>query len=321
MTNQLELIREDSEPRADIWALVLLAIALIAVSFAAILIRLSEAELGPNATVFNRLIIATLACGLWNGFRDWHSQPFPEQPLQKPGYTKLDLILLLGVGIVSSTSLALWAWSLTQTNIANSTVIRNLTPLFTGLGGWLLLGRSFDQKFLLGLVIALAGAIALGLDDLQIATDNLVGDAVALLSAMFYGGNLLLVEQLRSKFSASTILLWRCFLGSLLTLPLVLGTEAQIFPHTWLGWLWVIALALICQVLGQGLLVHSLKLLSSGFVALCLLLEPLITACLAWIIFSEKLSISDGLAFSVILVGLYLAKSSQSTFKANSEKP
>ncbi|MGB7443261.1 MAG: DMT family transporter [Coleofasciculaceae cyanobacterium] len=320
MTNQLELIRQESEPRANIWAFILLAVALIAVSFAAIFIRLSETELGPNATVFNRLIIATLIFGLWNGLGELRLQLSPAKPLQRPRYTKLDLILLLAVGVVSSTSLALWAWSLTQTNIANSTVIRNLTPLFTGLGGWLLLGRSFDQKFLLGLVIALAGAIALGLDDLQIATDNLVGDAAALLSAMFYGGNLLLVEQLRSKFPATTILLWRCFLGSLLTLPLVLTTEAQIFPHTWSGWLWVIALALICQALGQGLVVHSLNRLSSGFVALCLLLEPLITACLAWIIFSEKLSISDGLAFSVIFVGLYLAKSSQSTFKARQEK-
>jgi drug/metabolite transporter (DMT)-like permease len=63
------------------------------------------------------------------------------------------------------------------------------------------------------MAIALVGAIALGVSDLQIATENFTGDAAALVSAMFYGINLLIVEQLRGKLSASRILLWRCAIG------------------------------------------------------------------------------------------------------------
>jgi hypothetical protein len=55
---------ELADSQGEIWAIVSLSAALLAVSLAAIFIRLSEREIGPNATVFNRLWIATVVwCG------------------------------------------------------------------------------------------------------------------------------------------------------------------------------------------------------------------------------------------------------------------
>jgi drug/metabolite transporter (DMT)-like permease len=64
----------------------------------------------------------------------------------------------------------------------------------------------------------------------------------------------------------------------------------------------------VCQVLGQGLLAQSLNQLSSGFVATSLLLEPMITAFIAWVIFSEQLTFINCIAFCIVLLGVYLAK-------------
>jgi drug/metabolite transporter (DMT)-like permease len=292
------------------WAVISLSVALVAVSFAAIFIRFSEQEISPNATVFNRLWIATVVFGIWNGIGAARHRISGMEVTARSNYTIRDLMLLVAVGVVSSASLGCWAWSLTQTNVANSTVLRNLTPLFTTLGGWLLLKRRFDGRFLVGMTVALTGAVAIGLEDLQIAGDNLVGDIVALFAAMFYAGNLLISEHLRGKFPAAIILMWRCLIGSILILPLVLLAGDRVFPYSWQGWLAAIALAVICQALGQGLLIHSLGRLSSGFVALFLLLEPVITAILAWLLFSESLSLLNWLAFAVVLVGIYVAKSS-----------
>ena len=301
---------ELAENQATFWAIVSLSAALLAVSLAAIFIRLSEREIGPNATVFNRLWIATVVFAVWNGAGAARRRMSETAPEVRSNYTARDLVLLTAVGVVSSASLGFWAWSLTQTNVANSTVLRNLTPLFTTLGGWLLLGRRFDNRFLVGMTVALVGAIAIGIDDLQTAAQHLAGDITALLSAMFYAGNLLIAEHLRAKFPAATILMWRCFIGSILILPLVLLSGDRIFPYSWQGWLAVIALAVVCQAFGQGLLIHSLGRLSSGFVALFLLLEPVITAIIAWLLFAEKLTLFNWLAFSVVLAGIYLAKSS-----------
>ncbi|WP_017663169.1 DMT family transporter [Baaleninema simplex] len=315
MTDNLELHQKPfslSAFSANLLPLLTLAIALVAVSCAAIFIRLAEREIGPNATIFNRLIIATVVFWMLDVLRQWRDdRDFSLTPPNTP-YTTSDILRLVAVAAVASTSVALWAWSLTQTSVANSTVLRNLTPIFTSLGGWWLLGQQFDRRFVIGTGVAVIGATFIGFDDLQISAEHLLGDAIALVSAMLYGANLLLVESLRTKYPATTILLWRCSVGAMLVFPVAWLSEARLFPQTWEGWFAVAALAVICQALGQGLLVYSLKQFSSGFVAILLLLEPILTAIFAWAIFGEVLNWTNWIAFFVVLIGIYFARSSHS---------
>lgn len=293
-------------------SLFLLLIALVALSLAAIFIRLGELDLGSNATVFNRLWISTLFFSVWNSIQYIKTQKEPDgnpERLQHNDWQGTQNIgLLMLMSITASISILLWAWSLTQTSVANSTALRNSTPIFTTLFGWLLLGRNFEPVFLIGIAIAFCGAVAIGIADFSFSMDQMVGDVAALLAAMFYSIYLLIIEKLRVQFSTATILLWRCAVGALFTLPFVLLAQEQIFPHTVSGWASVLALALVCQVLGQGLLAQSLNQLSSSFVATTLLLEPAIAAFIAWLLFSEQLTLLNGLAFCVILAGIYLAK-------------
>ena len=108
---------------------------------------------------------------------------------------------------------------------------------------------------------------------------------------------------------------WRCAIGAGLLLPLVKLTEVQLFPVSWQGWLAVIALAVVCQIVGQGLLISSLKHFSSGFIAVFLLLEPVLTAIFAWLVFAESLDLLNWIAFVLVLGGIYLAKSSSAATK------
>jgi drug/metabolite transporter (DMT)-like permease len=290
-----------------------LFLAVFALSFAAIFIKLSERELSPVATIFNRFWIATLILGLWNGFKAFGNKQPDELSVQKQHYTTGDLVLLVLMSCFFVGTLLTWALSLTQTSVANSNLLHNITPLFTAFFGWLFLSQYFEGKFLIGMVLAIVGSISIGLGDLQVAANNFTGDSIAVLSAIFSAGNLLTVEKLRAKFSATTILLWCSFLGCLLTFPLVLLAEDKLFPSSWSGWLAVICQAVVCQVLGQVLQAHNLKKFSSSFVALFLLLDPIITAVLAWIVFSEKLNLLNSLGLFVVLIGIYVAKSSQGT--------
>jgi len=295
--------------------LISLFLAIFALSFAAIFIRLSERELGPVATIFNRFWVATAILGLGNLFNTLRERHSHDSPLQKQHYTSSDLVLLLAMSVFFSSTLISWAWSLTQTTVANSNLLHNITPLFTTVIGWLFLSQSFDGRFLIGMVVAISGSILIGLGDLHIGSDNFTGDSLAILSAVFSAANLLTVEKLRAKFSATTILLWCSFVGTVLTFPIVLLTEDVLFPSSWAGWLAIIAQALVCQIVGQSLQAYNLKGFSSGFVAVFLLVDPVITAILAWIIFSEELSPLNWLAFSVVLAGIYIAKPSQGADK------
>ncbi|MEH2191303.1 MAG: EamA family transporter [Nostoc sp.] len=292
-------------------ALAALFIGVAAISFGSIFVKLSETQLSPNATVFNRLWLASVVFLLWNGYKAVRQRLSLEKPIEQQPYTSQDLWLFFGAGIFWATTLVFLAWSLTETSVAISSVLHNLAPIFTSLGVWLLFRKGFEKQFLIGMAIALVGAIAIEFEELQIATDEVQGGFAAIVSAIFLSVYLLIVEKLRTKFSPATIQLWICAIAALVILPILLFTQDQLFPSTFSGWLWVISQALICQAIGHGLLTYSLAKFSSVVVSLVHLLEPVFSGIFALIIFSEKLTFSNWAGFAVVLMGLYLAVSSQ----------
>jgi drug/metabolite transporter (DMT)-like permease len=298
-------------------AFIALFFAVIALSFAAIAIKFSEAEIGPSATIFNRLWIATLVLFIEQEIKTPQPAEISTSSVtaEQFGEKYREKVLLVLVAIFATGSILCWAWSLTQTSVTNSTVLRNLTPLFTSFGSWLVLQNQIDRRCWLGAIFATLGGITIAWGDWQLSSTQLIGDGVALLAAVLYAANLIAVGSLRDKLDTKTILLWRCSLGTLLILPFTLLTEDRLFPTSWQGWCAVIVLAIVCQILGQGLLVYSLKQFSAGFVSVFMLLRPIITALLAWIIFAEQLTISNLIALGLILTGIYLAKSSAVSLK------
>ncbi|AUB40761.1 Permease of the drug/metabolite transporter [Nostoc flagelliforme CCNUN1] len=279
--------------------------------------KISLREMSAVATLFNRLWIATIIFGLWSGINQAHTQITEDKPVlpQQP-YPIKEIAFLIAVGLVHVLGRLSWTWSLTQTGAANANALGSLNPLFTTLGGWLFFNQIFGRKFIIGLILAIIGAIAVGFEDLLRSSNNITGDAVALISSVFYAANFLLIEQIRNKFSVLTILLWRCVIATTLMIPVVLIFEKQVFPVTLSGWLVVFALAAICEALGHGLIIYSLKNFSSGFISLLLLLNPVNVAIFAWILFSENLSIFNLLGLALILVGIYLATSNKESIQS-----
>lgn len=315
MSNKPKII--SSENQLKIADLFVLLVAVFTLSLAPILIRLSENEISPNATIFNRYWIATVVLGLWYGFKTIGFRDASNFSKLEETYTIRDIVTFLVLAMSSLACLTSWAWSLTQTSVANSNLLHNMTPIFATVGGWLFLNHHFNGRFIWGMTLALTGTGIIGITDWQIADDRFLGDALALLSAFFSGVGYLIIEDLRKKFSAITILLWSSFLRTLLILPVIPIDKDHIFPISWLGWLAVISLGILCQAIGNGILVYSLKKFSSGFISLFILLDPVIAAILSAVIFAESLSLSNWLAFVVILTGIYIAKSGGDAEKSN----
>lgn len=316
MTQQLELTSLSTAKNETLMALAALFADLVIIAFLPILLKVSESEIVPDATIFNRFWIATVILGLWNGVSSFKGRSLNSVKLLPDTHNPLLLLLMLGV--FSGGQQLLYARSLTQTTVANSEVLHSLTPLFTTLIGWRFLGQKFDRRFLMGIAIAIVGSIALAANDFSIALDKLQGDGLALVSAAFWGGYLIVTEKLRSKLSIRAIATWNCLLITLFTLPFVLATGEEIFPHSAIGWLTIGVLG-ISAIFTKFLITYSLKRLSSGLVATILLLHPIITAILAWGIFSETLTWLNLLAFAVILFGAYLTTSSKGGVKGTED--
>ncbi len=304
-----------NESNKTTMAIASLFVGVVAISFGSIFIRWSESELSPNATIFNRFWLGSVVFGLSQAYKVIRQRLSGDKPVLQHSYTCQELLLLVGAGTFFAATLAFVAWSLTQTSVAVSTILHNLTPIFTTLGAWLLFGQGFNRQFLIGMVVAIGGAIAIEIEQIQMATGEVTGGIAAIVSAVFMGAYLLVVEQLRTKFDPITIQLWVCAIATLSILPMLVFAQERIFPSSVNGWLFVIFLALVCQVLGQGLLTYSVAGLSSVVVSLVHLLEPVFSSILAWAIFWEKLSFSNWVGFALVLIGLYLAVSSQAAVR------
>ncbi|MGF1522894.1 MAG: DMT family transporter [Leptolyngbyaceae cyanobacterium] len=305
-------------------AFCLLLVALVSLSLTAIFVKLSLADISANATLFNRLWIATIIFGAWNGLSELRSAKSEETSAAEANLPTKVILLLVLVAVLHVTGRFFWTWSLTQTSAVKATLMANMPPIFTFLGGWLIFGQRFDRRFMAGMAIALAGAITLGFADLSAVAFShgasslsaAIGDAAALLSAVFYAASCLIVEKLRAHLSASTILLGRCFIGLLVMLPIVLLEQGPILPLSFSSWLAVGCLAIICEALGHGLVVYVLRYLSSTFVNVVLLMESALTAVFAYFIFAESLSLMNLLTFTLILGGVLLAKTSRGAVQA-----
>ncbi|MBO1349867.1 MAG: DMT family transporter [Hormoscilla sp. GUM202] len=301
----------------NIAAIAALAVSIVALSLAAIFIHVSEVQLGASATIFNRFWIATVAFGLWNGGLAVRSRLSEEkQPIKQQPYTMEVMWLLLGVGIVYSAALGVWAWSLTQTSIAHSTLMHYLTPMFTAVGEWLFWGRRFDSKFMLGMLVAILGSFILIANDFSSGNGKLIGDMAALLSAVFYALNSLIVDRLRTQLNSRIIMTWCSAISMILVFPIAWLAEEQLFPDSARVWLAVISLALICQILGMMMWGYCLKRLSPSFISVCCLSIPGLSALEAWLFFGEGIDWYTVAGLMVILLGVYLTLSSKSAIKA-----
>lgn len=318
MTNQLESLNQLSDKKLILVPFALLFIALIAVGLAPIFMKLSEGEISPNGTIFNRLWISSLVFGVWNGLPAINQRLSNNQQADEQNpYTIRVLGLLLLMGSFFTGKQLLWAWSLTQTSVVNSVIILHaLIPLLTALGGWILFGNRPDNQFFLGMIIAIAGATLIGIDDLWGSFNKLQGDLFSVLSAILSAFYLLIMERLLTRFATKTLLLWCSTIGTVLMMTILVVALDNFFPMSWQGWFAVISLALVCQVIGQGLIAYSLNHLSSGVVAVTMLLDPILSAFFAWAILSEKLSVLNGISCCIVLLGIYLALSSRYAVKS-----
>lgn len=280
-------------------ALIALLTGAVGIAFAPIFVRLSE--VGPIATAFYRLVFALPVLGVW---MQVEARRMGE--LHPP--TGRDYLQLATAGLFFAADLAVWHWSIAFTSVANATLLANFAPVFVALGGWLFFSDRFTKIFLMGMATALLGALLLMGESLSLSDQHLFGDALGLLTAVFYAGYILCVSRLRLRFATVIIMAWSGLVSSTLLLLVTLISGESLMAETAYGWSVLIALALISQVVSQSLIAYALAHLPAAFSSLGLLLQPAVATVLAWVIFKETLTPWQGLGGLIVLVGIFVAR-------------
>jgi len=281
-------------------ALISLLSGACCIAFAPIFVRLSE--LGPSATAFYRLLFSLPVFWLWMGLERNRNET-----INRPA-TGRDFLLLALAGLYFACDLAIWHWSIRLTSVANATLLANFAPIFVTLGAYVIFRERFSKTFLFGMLCAITGVVILLWDSRTISNRHLTGDVCGMITAVFYSAYILAVGRLRVRYSTATIMAWSGLTGCLVLALVTIISGESFIARTFTGWMILIGLAMISQVGGQSLITYALAHLSATFGSVALLLQPVLAAIFAWILFAENLGlvqISGGL---VVLSGIYYAR-------------
>jgi drug/metabolite transporter (DMT)-like permease len=281
-------------PRIDALGATALMIGATGIGLAPILVRLSE--VGPVATAFYRLALAQPI--VWLLLRR-------ERPANAHEHVeRRDLWLAAIAGLFFTADLSIWHWSLRLTTVANSTFVTNLTPFFVTIAAWLLFRERVTRQLLAGMLIAFCGGFLMIAESFHLDRHFLVGDLLALLAAVFYSGYLLVVKRLRAGRSTWYVMAWTGIFAAPTMFLVSAATQETLLPKTLSGWGIVLALALVSQLGGQGMIAYGLAHLSASVSAVMLMWQPVVAALLAWWILHEPLTQLRAAGGVVIILGI-----------------
>jgi len=227
----------------------------------------------------------------------------PRRPAGWPDYLELT-----AAGLFFAGDLAFWHWSIRFTTVANATLLANFAPVFVALFGFALFGERFSRTFLIGMSLALAGACVLMGRSLSLSASHLLGDALGVVTALFYAAYIVAVGRLRARFSTATIMAWSGLVTGAALLPIALISGESLIATTLFGWSMLIGLALVSHAGGQSMIAYALAHLPAAFGSVSLLLQPVAAAVLAWLILGEALGPWQALGAVIVLIGIYLAR-------------
>lgn len=296
-TYQLAAVANDRDARR---AFLVLLVGAACIALAPIFVRLSE--IGPVPTAFWRTALAVPFLAAMVPLLPAET----ERSARLPGWRALGGFLLAGA--LFAGDLGFWHWSIVYTSVANATLFANMAPVFVALFAYVLFGTRFTPLFLAGMALALVGAAMLMGDSAALGGRHLLGDALGLVTAMFYAGYFLAIARLRARYSAGLVIALSTPFTALCLVPATLVAEGAWFPETAYGWAILAGVAVVSQSLGQGLIAYAFAHLPPAFGAVSLLLQPVLAACFAWALFGEAVAGLQALGMVAVLAGVVMAR-------------
>jgi len=271
-----------------------LATGVVAVSWAAVLIREADApalviaayRLGLAALPAGTLALATGRSRLAEG-ASW------AWPVLAGGFLALHF--------------AFWIASLQQTSVVTSVVLVTTNPLFVGLASPFLLRERVPAATWAGIGVASLGAATMAAEDFGEGVGAVVGDVYALLGAVFGAAYLMMGRRARPQMS------WLRYIGAVypvaavLLLASVLVAGEPLTGYSAKTFLMFGLLALVPQLIGHSAINWALGYVPAALVAVAILGEPVGATALAAFILKETPSGVEVAGALLVLAGVYVA--------------
>ncbi len=274
---------------------IVLPLAVVSVSFAAIIIRLSDSH--PISIAFYRMFFSSIIL-----------LPFiPAYIKEIKKLNKRQWFLLITSGFFLSVHFAAWISSLNYTSVASSVVLVSAHPIVVAwISGWYLNEKTSRGAYL-AILFALVGITIMAFSSYTAARWSIIGDILAIIGMLAVAGYLIRGREVRRRISVVpyAFIVYSTSAIFLALFSFGFSTSFKIYPSR--EYLLFFALALIPTIFGHTLYNWVLKYLDARRVSTTLLGEPICASVLAFIILSETPPLLTVIGASITLLGIYLS--------------
>lgn len=270
-----------------------LVISIIAISFAAIFVKWSEAP----ATVLSmyRMLLASILLlpMVW----------VKREEFQK--ITRKDWFLLFFSGLFLALHFALWFGSLKLTTVASSTIILALQPIVALVGGFFLFKERTTASALITMGIAVVGAIMVGWGDFGLSKEAILGDILSFLSVIAVVGYLMIGQSTVKKVSHWIYSFCVFFFASIVLTVYNVVAGAALGGYDAREWGIFLLLAVVPTI---AHVIHNwlLNYVNATTISMSILGEPVGATALAAILLGEVLVGSQIAGGLLVLLGVFL---------------
>lgn len=281
---------------------------IIAVSLSAVFIRMAQNEGVPSLLIAAaRLTIAAalLTLPTWSRYA---------AQIRRLG--RADLLLAGTSGVFLALHFATWIASLEYVTVLVSVVLVTTSPLWVALLEVAFLRARLGRVVVIGLIVAFCGGLVIGLPapstDTSAAAVNVgsapvLGGTLALIGAIAVAVYFIIGRKLRANLPLLPYI-WLVYGCAALTLIVVLiFARIPITGYSGSGYFWLLMLGLVPQLIGHSSFNYGLRYFPATYISVASQLEPIFSAIMALILFSEIPGGIQIVGSVVILFGVLIA--------------
>jgi drug/metabolite transporter (DMT)-like permease len=276
-------------------AAALLTVTLWASAFVGI--RSAGHAFGPGALALGRLTIGSVALG---AFVLWRREALPSR-------RDLPAIVLCGILWFGIYNLALNEAE-RRVDAGTAAMLVNIGPVLIAVLAGLVLHEGFPRRLLIGLLVAFAGAVVIGLATSHGGARAGWGALLCVVAAFAYAGGVVAQKPVLARVSGLQVTWLACTVGALMALPFA-PTLVHDVSHAHAGAIgWTVYLGIAPTAVGFVAWTYALARTTAGRMGSTTYLVPPIAVGLGWLLLGESPPTLALLGGALCLAGVVLAQ-------------
>ena len=216
---------------------------------------------------------------------------------------------------------AFFMYGMQWTAAGDASLMITFNPLFTALLAIPFLGEVFDRRLGAGLILAVSGVAVIAWYSPNVdlpVYERLLGDAMIGFAALSWAGATILMKKAmtgENPLSPLHLTVWASVAGLMIQTPTAIWEMATLgFPSASAeSWGWLAFLAIASTVISYVWYADGIKAIGASRATLYVYLVPVFGIIAGWLLIEESLGWSLGVSFILIVGGVALAQSKESS--------